>query len=38
MVASSAPTPASNEMFLTMARRSCAAIRDLGSLDLVVGS
>lgn len=25
----------SDEMFLTMARRSCAAIRDLGSIDLV---
>ncbi|MFM8302902.1 MAG: phosphotransferase family protein [Actinomycetota bacterium] len=27
--------PAADEMFLAMARRSCAAIRDLGSLDLV---
>lgn len=26
-------TPASDEMFLAMARRSCAAIRDLGTLD-----
>ena len=28
-------TPEADEMFLAMARRSCAAIRDLGSLDLV---
>ncbi|MCU1392587.1 MAG: hypothetical protein JWM34_1015 [Ilumatobacteraceae bacterium] len=35
MFASSEPTPASDEMFLTMARRSCAAIRDLGTLELV---
>jgi len=28
-------TPASDAMFLAMARRSCAAIRDLGSLDLL---
>ncbi|MCU1399706.1 MAG: hypothetical protein JWN62_2815 [Acidimicrobiales bacterium] len=35
MFASSDPTPASDEMFLTMARRSCAAIRDLGTLELV---
>ena len=28
-------TRASDEMFLAMARRSCAAIRDLGSLDLL---
>jgi hypothetical protein len=36
IVASSAPTAASDEMFLTMARRCCAAIRDLSSLELVV--
>jgi hypothetical protein len=28
-------TPEADAMFLAMARRSCAAIRDLGSLDLV---
>ena len=28
-------TVAADEMFLAMARRSCAAIRDLGSIDLV---
>jgi hypothetical protein len=33
--ATGARTPASDAMFLAMARRSCAAIRDLGSLDLL---
>jgi hypothetical protein len=33
--APSARTDASDAMFLTMARRSCAAIRELGSLDLM---
>ncbi len=33
--ATAARTPAADEMFLAMARRSCAAVRDLGSLDLV---
>ena len=31
------PSPAADEMFLVMATRSCAAIRDLGSLDLLGG-
>jgi len=30
-----APTEKSDSMFLAMARRSCAAMRDLRSLDLV---
>jgi hypothetical protein len=33
--ATAARTPAADEMFLAMARRSCAAVRDLGSLALV---
>jgi len=33
--ATAARTPAADGMFLAMARRSCAAVRDLGSLDLV---
>jgi Phosphotransferase enzyme family len=31
-------TPASDLMFLTMAARSCAAIRELGSIELVSGT
>ena len=29
------PTPASDAMFLAMATRSCAAIRDLDTLSLI---
>ena len=28
-------TQRSDAMFITMARRSCAAVRDLGSLELI---
>ncbi|MCU1386819.1 MAG: hypothetical protein JWL72_157 [Ilumatobacteraceae bacterium] len=38
MFASSEPTPESDEMFLTMARRSCAAINDLATLELVASA
>jgi hypothetical protein len=31
------PSPTADEMFLVMATRSCAAIRELGTLDLVAG-
>ena len=33
--ATATPTEASDDMFVSMARRSCAAVRDHGSLDLI---
>jgi hypothetical protein len=33
--ATATPSATSDDMFLSMTRRSCAAVRDLGSLDLV---
>ena len=33
--ATAEPSPAADEMFLAMATRSCAAIRDLHSLELL---
>jgi hypothetical protein len=33
--ATAAPTPEADAMFLAMATRSCAAIRDLGTLDVI---
>ena len=36
--ATATPSASADAMFLAMATRSCAALRDLGSLELVEGA